>query len=102
MIKEIVWTTGAAEDYLGACEHATSEIEFTLALDTGLKLLRLFPNHGSQIEYSNRLRRILIGKKREFGLYYSVIGNRLIVSALVNLRQNPSQIMDILRSRGVG
>ena len=54
MIKEIIWTSGAAEDYLRACEHSASDIEFTLALDTGLELLQLFPNHGSRIEHSNR------------------------------------------------
>ena len=47
------------------------------------------------------MRRILVGRNKEFGLYYSIVGKRLVVSALFNLRQDPQRISEILRDRGI-
>jgi len=98
MITGIVWTSGAVEDYLTMGGEISSPA-FVESLDAALLLLRAFPEYGSKIESSDRLRRILVGRKRQFGLYYSNIGNRLIVTALLDLRQDPEHIAGILRSR---
>lgn len=51
------------------------------------------------VRHSTRLRRVLLGRKRQFGLYYSLVGARLIVSALIDLRQAPEKIQTILDER---
>lgn len=98
MISDIIWTSSAAEDYLTTVGEGSTSA-FVQSLDAALQLLLIFPDHGSTVKFSERLRRILLGQKRQFGLYYSNVGNRLIVIAFLDLRQDPNSIAEILRSR---
>ncbi len=69
------------------------------AIDALVELIRLFPDIGSSVRDSNRLRRGLVGRARVYGLYYSASESRLIIVALLDLRQNPQVIEQILESR---
>ncbi len=103
-ISEIIWTRGSEGDFqeifngLEAKQSGSGE-RFFQAVDGALELRRAFPKRCPLAKGLSRFRRLLVGKRREYGLYYSVIGNRLIVSALIDLRQEPSTIQSILRQR---
>jgi len=71
----------------------------TQAIDALVELIRLFPDIGSNVQGSNRLRRGLVGRARIYGLYYAASETRLIIVALLDLRQNPQVIEQILESR---
>lgn len=94
---EIIWTQSATEDYLSA--EVDRFGEFAAGIDGALNLLRAFPRMGSPARQSLRLRRILVGKRRHFGIYYGLTENRIIVVALINLRQDEETITEILQSR---
>jgi hypothetical protein len=49
--------------------------------------------------FSGKLRRQLLGKKRAYGLFSEVAGRRIVVAALLDLRQDPATLISILRSR---
>ncbi len=97
MISDIVWTSGASEDYLKA-DPALASPEM---IGATLELLRLFPEMGSGVGASVRIRRALIGRQRAFGRYYSVLGARLAVVALLDLRQDPVALERLLKTRGI-
>ena len=78
-----------------------NNLRFLPALDSALELLKSLPERGSKIPHSRLVRRILVGKNRQYGLYYSPVGARLIVIGLFNLRQDPEEIAKILRRRGI-
>ncbi len=94
MLKAVIWVSGAAADYLSVNESlAPSD-----SIDEAIQLVRLFPDLGARQGRSS-IRRVLIGKQRTFGLFYAINGNRLIVVALLDLRQSPSAIEETIRSR---
>jgi len=62
-----------------------------------LETLRLFPEMAPR--FSGKLRRQLLGKKRAYGLFSEVAGRRIVVAALLDLRQDPATLISILRSR---
>ena len=97
VIEEAIWTSGAADDYL----RADSILASSDAIDAVISLVRLFPEMGSRVPGTDRIRRVLVGRRRFYGLYHSVVGNRLIVVALLDLRQDPDKIEGILRERGI-
>jgi len=96
MTPEVIWTSGASEDYL----KADPKIAPSIAIDGIVQLLRLFPEMGSS--ESARVRRVLVGRRRFYGLYYASTQSRIIVLALVDLRQDPDIVESLLRSRGIG
>lgn len=73
---EVIWTAAASDDYI------KTEAAKVASLDTTLQLLQVFPEMGARVPYSSRLRRLLVGSQRHFGLYYSISGKRIIVVAL--------------------
>lgn len=96
-IVEIIWTASATEDYLRT-ETGNPE-EFAAALDGALCLLNVFPEMGSRVRHSARLRRLLVGKAKQYGLYYAATARRICVVALIDLRQDMDVIERILRER---
>lgn len=94
-VNEVVWTSGAADDYLGFETTAA----FEAGLSAALELLRQFPEQGPMVPHSNILRRLLVGKHRQIGLYYAVCGSRIVVTALVDLKRDPSEIVELLHTR---
>ncbi len=92
---EIIWTVSATDDYLRA--ETTRPSEFAAALDGALSLLKAFPEMGSRIQHSSNLRRLLVGRKRRYGLYYGLTPQRISVVALVDLRQDANAIERIIR-----
>ena len=92
---EIIWTVSATEDYLRAQTNRPSE--FAAALDGALSLLKAFPEMGSTVQHSSNLRRLLVGRKRRYGLYYGLTAKRISVVALVDLRQDTNSIERIIR-----
>ena len=95
MTPSVIWTSGATDDYFSADERLapTSEIERIV------QLIRVFPEMGSP--ESERVRRVLVGRSRIYGLYYSTDGQRIIGLALIDLRQDPFAIESSLRQRGI-
>ena len=60
MLKNVIWTSGAAEDFL----RADSRLAPTEAIDALVELVRLFPEIGSSVRDSQRLRRGIGGAGR--------------------------------------
>lgn len=94
---DIIWTASATEDYLRA--ETGNPAEFAAALDGALSLLKAFPEMGGTVRYSSRLRRLLVGEKRRYGLYYGFTAQRIRVVALVDLRQDTSTTERMIRAR---
>jgi plasmid stabilization system protein ParE len=95
MLEDVIWISGASEDFL----EADSRLAPTKAIDGLIELMRLFPDIGTRVRGSDRLRRGLVGRARVYGLYYAVSESRLIIVALLDLRQDPQVIEQILESR---
>ncbi len=95
MTLEVIWTSGASQDYL----NADARLAPTSAIDGLVQLLRLFPEMGSP--ESDKVRRALVGNRRVYGLFYSSDATRIIVLALIDLRQSPEAIESLLRDRGI-
>ena len=94
---EIIWTASASEDYLRT--ETDRSTDFSAAIDGALSLLRVFPEMGPKVRYSTKLRRVLVGREKQYGLYYGLTGERIIVVALIDLRQDPAIIETIIRDR---
>jgi len=103
-ITEVIWTSGASADLQQAYDwqetgdHPYGD-RFLEATSAAIELLKTFPERGSKVRASTRLRRVLLGRRREYGLYYSVVGRRLIVTALIDLRQDPAAIQKMIDGR---
>jgi len=97
MIEKVVWTQGAAQDYLQHDERTAS----SKAIDELLTLLMSFPELGTLLHGSIRIRRVLVPPKRVFGIYYAIQARRLIIIALLDLRRDPEAIENLLRERGM-
>lgn len=95
MLEEVIWVSAASTDYL----DANPIVAPTEAIDGLIELIRLFPEIGGKVNGSQRLRRALVGKQKIYGLFYATRGTRLIVVALLDLRQEPAAIESILQSR---
>jgi plasmid stabilization system protein ParE len=62
---------------------------FLNALETALTQIRTFPRSGSS--FHQRYRRVLISGYR-YGIIYSIEGRRIVVTRIVDLRQDPETI----------
>lgn len=94
---EVIWTSSAAEDFLRT--ETSRPAEFVAALDGALSLLKVFPEMGSRIRHSLNLRRLLVGRKRRYGVYYGHTSKRITVVAFVDLRQDSDSIEKIICKR---
>jgi hypothetical protein len=96
---EVVLLRQATEDALAAWSYfdalrAGGGAEFDAALDAHLQQLAQFPLSAPQ--HSTGFRRLLM-TTFDYGIYYRVIGNRVAVSTLINLRLSPIEIERRLR-----
>jgi len=94
-MAEVVLLRGAEDDalnlFIAIHERSTNRAEkFSRALDRALGELSVFPEIRSR--YRGRYRRKLVIGFREYGVFYTVEGDRVMVQAILNLRQDPQQI----------
>ncbi len=95
-MKKIVWLSHAEQDVVdifsqeldrtGSCLRSDSLLE---EINSRLNHLIDFPLLGKWI--IGDIRRILVGN-REYGLYYEPQKDRLLIHAVLNLRQDPESI----------
>jgi len=90
---EIVLLQGAQSDLLSI--YATQGERAYLRVDNALGILRLFPEAGP-MHYKARIRRLVV-TRTHFGIFYSVTGSRILVGAVMDLRQSPKVIEGRLR-----
>lgn len=99
MALEIVWTAGAESDLLrlydllGDRDLAIKALREPL--DHALGLLSENPALGPQVRGTQRVRRLLTGPRLRFDIFYVEEARRLMMHALVDMRQNP----ELLRLR---
>lgn len=62
---------------------------FLSALETALKQIRTFPRSGSA--FHARYHRVLISRYR-YGVIYTIEARRIVVTRIVDLRQDPESI----------
>lgn len=90
---EIVLLQGAQSDLLsifsGQGERLYSHVDKTLGI------LRYFPEAGP-IKHGQNLRRLLV-TKTTLGIFYTVSGTRVMIGAILDLRQSPNIISKRVR-----
>ena len=91
---EIVLLQGAQSDLL-SIYAGYGELTY-LRVDHSLGILRLFPEAGP-MHYKGRIRRLIV-TRTNLGIFYSVTGDRVLVGAVMDLRQEPK----IIESRLTG
>lgn len=89
---EIVLLQGAQSDLLSI--YAMRGERTYLRVDQSLGLLKKFPELGSMA--FDRMRRLVV-TKTTLGIFYSITGNRVLVAAVLDLRQSPKAIRKRLR-----
>lgn len=88
---EIILLQAAQADTL---QHFTRFGEtFSHQLDRALELLASNPELGTR--FRANYRRFLI-RHTPLGVFYTVSGSRILVGAIVDLRQDPGRILDLL------
>ncbi len=98
-MNELVLLFSADADIQGAyefyedCQPGRGEI-FMRLLDAAFGFMREFPEIGPI--FQGRHRRVLV-PDFPFGIFYSLEGDRIIVAAVLDLRQNPKEIRKRLR-----
>jgi hypothetical protein len=85
---EIVLLQGAQGDLLSI--YATLGEKVYLQVDKSLSILRAFPEAGPT-HFGERIRRLVVPKSY-FGVFYSITGNRVLVGAVLDLRQSPRSL----------
>ncbi len=91
---EIVLLQGAQGDLLSI--YAANGERAYLRVDKALGILRLFPEVGP-INFGSKIRRLVV-TKTNLGVFYTVAGKRVLVGAIMDLRQSPEIIERRLRS----
>jgi hypothetical protein len=91
---EIVLLQGAQGDLLSI--YATSGERIYLRVDKALGILRLFPQAGP-VNFGSKIRRLVV-TKTSLGIFYTVTGTRVLVGAIMDLRQSPEIIEQRLKS----
>jgi len=106
MAHEIVWTRGAEADLLAIYQEwdrALSGDEEWIdslllrSLQRTLDLVALHPEAGPRVARTKKLRRILLGPKRRYGIFYVIEGRRILIHAVIDLRQDPKRLWERLR-----
>jgi hypothetical protein len=87
-LSEIVLLQGAQGDVLSI--YAVQGERIYLRVDHALGILRMFPEAGPQ-QSGGRIRRLVV-TKTNFGIFYTVSGKRVLVGAVMDLRQSEETI----------
>ncbi|WP_395736624.1 type II toxin-antitoxin system RelE/ParE family toxin [Prosthecobacter sp.] len=90
--NEIVLLQGAQSDLLSI--YAVQGEQTYLRVDQALGILRLFPEAGP-MHHKNKIRRLVV-TRTHFGVFYSITGTRVLVGAVMDLRQSPRHIVNRL------
>ncbi len=88
MPHSIVLLQGAQSDLLEI--YATRGERVYLQADKALGILRAFPEAGP-VNFGQRIRRLVV-TKTHLGIFYSITGRRVLVVAVLDLRQSPRSI----------
>ena len=91
---EIILLQGAQSDLL-SIYSLLGERAYT-KVDKALGILRVFPSAGP-IHFGENIRRLVVSKT-PLGIFYTVTGNRVLIAAVLDLRQSPESIQTRLRS----
>jgi plasmid stabilization system protein ParE len=86
--NELVLLQGAQSDLLSI--YAVQGERTYLRIDQALGILRLFSEAGP-MHYKNNIRRLVV-TRTHFGIFYSVTGSRILIGAVMDLRQSPKVI----------
>lgn len=92
---EIVLLQSAQADYHVGYEALGAG--FDRAVEAGLKQLATFPE--SAPRFRDKYRRLVLVKLR-YGIFYSIVGERVIIGAIMHLSQDPQRILDRLKMLG--
>ncbi|HSI13243.1 MAG TPA: hypothetical protein VK961_14425 [Chthoniobacter sp.] len=87
-LHEVVLLQGAQEDLLSI--YASRGERVYLQVDKALGILRAFPEAGS-VNFARHIRRLVV-TRTHLGIFYSIAGRRVLVSAVLDLRQSPRAI----------
>jgi len=90
---EIVLLQGAQSDLLSI--YAGLGEKIYLQVDKALGILRVFPEAGP-VNLGERIRRLVV-TKTPLGIFYSITGNRVLVGAVLDLRQSERTLNKRLR-----
>lgn len=63
---------------------------FDNAFLSTVSLLKLNPKMGAWTKFG-QIRRVLV-TKTQFGIFYELVGPRIVISSILDLRQDPAQI----------
>jgi plasmid stabilization system protein ParE len=95
-MAEIVILQGAQSDLIKiTIRHGD---RFDSSLDRAFRHLMLFPESAPQYSSEPPIHRILIPESH-LGAFYSISGSRVLVLAVLDLRQDPEKIEDRLSNR---
>lgn len=101
MPREVVWTSGAESDLLRLYEqmgnHDLALRVLRDPLERSLHLLADNPGLGPVVKGTRRVRRLLTGPRLRFGLFYVEETTRIMIHALVDMRDDPSLVRRRLR-----
>ena len=102
MAHEIIWTAGAEADlqrlYEQMDDHDLALRLLYQPLEHVLSLIADYPGMGAGVRGTRCVRRILAGPRMRYGLFYVEEGRRIMVHALVDMRQDPQ----VLQTRLTG
>lgn len=91
--REIVLLQGAQGDLLSI--YIGQGVRAYHRVDNALGILRIFPEAGP-MHFKGRIRRLVV-TKTNLGIFYSVTGARVLVGAILDLRQSSDSIGRRLR-----
>ncbi len=97
---EVVILSGADSDMdeiYSHVEESEGGERFLLAVDRELELIRNYPRL-VPASLLGKVRRVRI-KRTQYGLFYTIQGNRLMIIAIQDLRQNPVTLGKIIQER---
>ena len=90
---ELILLQGAQSDLLSI--YSVLGERAYLRVDQTLGLLRRFPEAGP-LHFGARIRRLVV-PRTPLGIFYSVTGSRVLIAAVLDLRQSPEAIERRLR-----
>lgn len=90
---EIILLQGAQSDLLSIYSLLGEKVYNRV--DKALGILRVFPSAGP-VHLGDNFRRLVVSKTA-LGIFYTLTGHRVIVAAILDLRQSPDSIQIRLR-----
>ena len=102
-VDEIIWTAGATADLqeIYASLDWEKADDLVSRVDASLDLLKAFPERAGRYKKS-KVRRLLVGHRNRFGLFYTITGRRIIIAAFVELGGDPEILERLIRQRTNG